>query len=417
MTKLDYVDYNETMYGIDYSGLLFQEFDSIASMLDKRKSLLMHQAIKVSLIAAALGSTSNLAIRAQSLSVSSHPEIVQAVTCRDLTLNAIREGFFGTGQVLFGLPTRGWTKQDLRQLKVKFDDCNEQSHPSSSVALGNIVGTEDTRQKSVRHTSDLIFESQMQRARDPEADAQKAAEGQRLAAQRQQDVEAQQAEARITAAAEQAARQRRAAERQRMEAEAQEKANVQALANQAEDQRRAAERQQRLATAAAQARAAEVEAQAQDLRNQQAAADQSARDRKQQAATQAAADQAAAERLVKGRRDQVIAEAAAEEAIQKMPKPLTVDCTQAAMLTQVQKLLAKRTDVQVFKIYNPEPNPAFNAYLAAPALERVKMSKQIFAVPQCYAMAMTSSGETPIAFRVFTADGDPYIEITDRIVQ
>ncbi len=375
----------------------------------------MSRAFQLSLIFVVFGSVWN-PIHAQDLAGRNHPEIVQALTCRDLTSEALsRGGLFRKGQIVLGIPSEYWTKQDLRQIKEKFNDCDDQLNPPFTPTSQNQREPMPmARQRRLRQTSDQVLESRIISAPDPDADAQKIAENQRRAMQRQQDTAAQQEQASITAAAEQAAQQRRIAERQRADEAAQEQAKMQAAANQAEDQRRFAEQQQRLATMTAQSRAAEVEAQAQDLRNQQTAADQIARDRKQQTAVQAAADQATAERIAKAKRDQLASETAAEEAAQKMPKPLTVDCTRAALLVQVQAVLAKRTNMEVFKVYNSEPNATFTAYLAAPALERVRMSKQIFSVPQCHAMAMTSSGEMPLAFRVFNADGEPFIEITDR---
>lgn len=345
----------------------------------------MSRAFQLSLIVVAFGSTWNLAAFAQGSTGRSHPEVVQALTCRDLTLDALTGGgLFGRGAIVLGLPSEDWTKQDLRQLKEKFDDCDDRLHPASSSASSlrpsrdRPVDIDAGRNSSLRHTADDVLESQMYHAVDPEGEAQKTAE------------------------------------RQRMDKTAQERIKMETAARQAEDQRLDAEQQQRTATRAAQTRAADIEAQAQDLRNQQTAADQAVRNQKQQIAAQAAADQAAAERMAKAKRDQIAAEVAAEEAAQKMPKPLTVDCAQASTLAQVQAVLAKRTKMEVFKVYNSEPNPTFTAYLAAPALERVRMSRQIFSVPQCYAMAMTSSGEMPLAFRMFKADGDQFIEITDR---
>ena len=200
----------------------------------------------------------------------------------------------------------------------------------------------------------------------------------------------------------------------RAEKAAQEQASALAAANKEEDQRRVAEQEQRLATIAAQSRAAEAEAQAQNLRNQQAAADQAVRDRKRLAAAQAAADQAASERIAKEKRDQIAAEAAAEEAAAKMPKPMTPNCTDSSLIENVKSILAKNTSIDVFKVYSAERNPEFSNYVAAPALERVQMSRQIFSVPQCYAMAMTSHGEMPISYRVFKADGDTYINVNER---
>ena len=334
----------------------------------------MSRAHRLSLIVVAFGSMWNTAAHAQSSAGRSHPEVVQALTCHDLTLEALtRGGLFGRREIVFGLPSEDWTKQDIRQLKQKFDDCDDQLHPlsSSDSDPGHIRGKspdmKTSRNWRLRQTADQVLVSQIHYAPDPEVDAQKAAEDQRRAAQRQQEIAVQQEQARITATAEQAAQQRRDAERQHAVEAAQERAKMEAAARQAEDQRRASEQQQRTATMTAQARTAEIEAQAQELRDQQAAADQAAQDRKQMAAAQAAADQVTAERIAKAKRDQLAAEAAAEEAAQKMPKPMTVDCTQASMLAQVQAVLAKRTDMEVFKIYNSESNPVFTAYLAAPA--------------------------------------------------
>lgn len=290
----------------------------------------------------------------------SHPEIIATMTCSNPNRDTLTRMFSG-GQNRFGVNGLDWTKQDIQQMRDKYSECvQEAGKPGID---GNL--------------SDLL-QQLSRKAPDPEGDA------------------------------------RRAAERQRADAAAQEQAKMEAAAKQAEDQRRAAEQQQLAATRTAQARAAEIEAQAQDLRDQQAAADQAARGRKQMAAAQAAAEQATAERIAKAKRDQLAAETAAEEAAQKMPKPITVDCAQASLLAQVQAVLAKRTNMEVFKIYSSEPNPTFTTYLAAPALERVRTSRQIFSVPQCYAMAMTSSGEMPLAFRVFKADGESYIEVTER---
>ncbi len=271
---------------------------------------------------------------------------------------------------------------------------------------------QDSWDRNLRDQIDAQIKQHIGYAPDAEAEAEKVEAERRQAALRDRQAASQREQDRINADAAEAARQRRAADQAQQEAAAREKAKAQQAAQQADDDRRAAEQQQRLATMEAANRAAELEAQTQALREQQAAADQAARARKQQAAAQVAADQATAERISKSKRDQATAEAAAEEAIRQMPTPLKVDCTQASILDSVQAALAETSKIKVFKLYNSESNPAFTAYLAAPALERVRATQRMFAIPQCFASAMTSRGELPIAFRVFTADGDQFVEVT-----
>ena len=307
---------------------------------------------------------------AQSTPTRSHPEVVGAMTCTDLTRDLFLSGrMFGNGRSPFGLTIREWTKQDLRGIRAKFDDCEGRAGHSPAA----------------RAVVDGVLEDVLRTAPDPEGDAQKKADEQRVIAQRQRDYVVEQEKSRLAAAAETA-----------------------------EHERHAAEQRQRLAMEEAQARQAEAEAALRGLQDQQAALDQQARDTARQASEQAAADQASTERIERARQQQLASNQAAEEVARQLPTPLVVACSSPDILGKVRDILAKRPNMEVFKIYNSETNPAFSAYLASSAIDRVRLARQIFSVPQCYAMAITSIGELPIAFRQFVADHDTYIEVTDR---
>lgn len=369
----------------------------------------MRSLLLCSVFGAGLGLFS-IASHAQKPPVQNHPEVVEALRCSDFNLTDLTQNArISVHQNLFGLIMEEWTKADLRQLQTNIDDCYDAAHVVPSRNL-----QQNVMDKNLRMQVDALIKQRIGYAPDAEAEAEKVEAERRQTALRERQAAAQREQDRINAEAAEAARQRRVADQAQQEVVAREKAKAQQTAQQADDDRRAAEQRQRLATMEAANRAAELEAQAQALREQQMSADQAARARKQQVAAQAAAEQAAAERIAKSKRNQATAEAAAEEAIRQMPAPLKVDCTQASILASVQAALAETDKIKVFKVYSSEPNPAFTAYLAAPALERVRVTQQMFATPQCLANAMTSRGELPIAFRVFMADGDQFVEVTER---
>ncbi len=362
----------------------------------------MRSLLLCSVVGAGLGLFS-IASHAQKPPTRNHPEIVEALRCGDFNLlDLTQNARISTRQNLFGLVMEEWTKTDLRQLQTKIDDCYDAAHAEPGRNL-----LQDRNESNLRNQVDYTIKQRIRFAPDAEAEAEKVETERRQAAlAREQD--------RINAEAAKAVRERRAVDQAQKDAAAREQAAAEQAMRQAADARLAAEQQQQLANMEAQNKLADLQAQAQAVREQQEAADQAARARKQQAAAQVAADQATAERIAKAKRDQAAADVAAEEAVRQMPTPLKVDCGQSSILASVQATLTENGKIKVFKVYNSEPNPAFAAYLAAPALERVRATQRTFATPQCFASAMTSRGELPIAFRVFMADGDQFIEITER---
>lgn len=369
----------------------------------------MRSLLLCSVASASLGLFS-IASHAQKPPTRNHPEIVEALRCNDFNLlDLTQNARISTRQNLFGLIMEEWTKTDLRQLQTKIDDCYDAAH---AVPSRNLL--QDRNESNLRNQLDYTIKQRIRFAPDAEAEGEKVESERRQAAQREQQATLAREQDRINAEAAKAARERRAADQAQKDAAAREQVAVEQAARQAADARLAAEQQQQLANMEAQNKLADLQAQAQAVREQQEAADQAARARKQQVVARAAAEQATAERIAKAKRDQAVAEAAAEEAIQQMPTPLKIDCGQTSILASVQATLTETGKVKVFKVYNSEPNPAFTAYLAAPAFERVRATQRMFATPQCFASAMTSRGELPVAFRVFMADGDQFVEVTER---
>lgn len=94
---------------------------------------------------------------------------------------------------------------------------------------------------------------------------------------------------------------------------------------------------------------------------------------------------------------------------------IVANCALPEMLSTVKRAIEQQSNSAVLKLYRAVPNPTFAAYVQADEAGRARARWMFAKLPQCNITAITSSGEHALAYRVFNADGELFVEIVNRI--